>query len=65
MCVNISFENVECMGAIIVEGFDEDGYALKDVTLKNITIQRRESAPKQNVVLYCTQGLTMENIHCK
>ena len=46
MCANISFENVEFMGAIIVEGFDEDGYVLKDVTLKNITIQRRESAPK-------------------
>lgn len=75
---NFYFENLSLTGvcmkhtgetwdesAIIVEGFDEDGYALKDVALKNITIQRRTGAPKQNMVLYCTQGLTIENIHCK
>ena len=51
--------------AIILEGFDEDGYALKDVTLKNITIRRRANTPKQNVVLYCTKGVFLENVCCE
>ena len=51
--------------AIIVEGFDEEGYALKNVKLKDIVIKRRASAPKQNMSLYCVQGLSVENLRCK
>lgn len=49
---------------IILEGFDEE-YCLKNVTLKNITIQRRENAPKQNVSLFSVQGLNITNVCCK
>ena len=51
--------------AIILEGFDEEGYCLDGVTLKDITILRRESAPKQTMVLYCMKGLKVDNICCK
>ena len=51
--------------AIILEGFDEYGYALKDVVLKDIMVKRREDAPKQALTLYCLQGVKMENICCE
>ena len=51
--------------AVILEGFDEEGYALKNVKLKDIVIERRASAPKQNMSLYCVQGLSVENLRCK
>ncbi len=51
--------------AVIVEGFDEEGYTLKNVKLKDIVIERRASAPKQNMSLYCVQGLSVENLRCK
>ena len=44
---------------------DEEEYCLKNVTLKNIIVQRRESAPKQNVSLFAVQGLNIENVCCK
>ena len=51
--------------AIILEGFDEEEYYLKNVTLKNITVQRRERTPKQNISLFSVQGLNIENVCCK
>ena len=51
--------------AIILEGFDEEGYALKNVKMKDIVIKRRASAPKQNMSLYCVQGLSVENLRCR
>lgn len=75
---NFYFENLSLTGvcmkhtgetwdetAIMMEGFDEAGYALEDVSLKNITIQRRDGAPKQNMSLFCVQGLSIENVVCK
>jgi polygalacturonase len=72
------FENVSLTGvclkhtgetwdesAIILEGFDEENYCLKNVTLKDVTIERRANTPKQNLALFCVNGLTIENLCCK
>lgn len=51
--------------AIIAEGFDEAGHELKNVTMKNITIKRRENAPKQRIDIQYVKGLSIENITCE
>ena len=51
--------------AIILEGFDEEEYCLKNVTLKNIAIQRRERTPKHSLSLFSVKGVNIENICCK
>lgn len=75
---NFHFENISLTGvclkhtgetwnesAIILEGFDETGYSLRNIKLKDIRIKRRKDEPKQNISLYCLQGVFIENIKCE
>ena len=75
---NFHFENLTLTGvcvkhsgetwnesAIILEGFDETGYSLKNLKLKDILIKRRNDEQKQNISLYCLQGVSIENIKCE
>lgn len=75
---NFRFENITLSGvclkhngeawdesALIVEGFDDDRYCLKNVKLKDITIKHRGTNPKHNISLFFVKGLSMDNIICK
>lgn len=48
--------------AIILEGFDNADYKLKNVMLKNIRIKYREHNPKHTMRVVWTAGLKMENL---
>lgn len=75
---NFHFENLTLTGvcvkhtggtwnesAIILSGFDENGYSLKNVKLKDIVVKHRNDDPKQNISLYSLQGVSIENINCE
>lgn len=75
---NYHFENIKLTGvcikhtgetwdedAIIAEGFDGDGTKLKNVTMKNITLQKREHNPKQKIALCFVDGISIDGIFCK
>lgn len=72
---NYRFENIVLTGkclkhngeefnesAIILEGFDTNGYELKDVKLKDIKILKRADEPKQNITVKNVKGLSIENL---
>lgn len=51
--------------SIELTGFKEDGHSLKNVKLKNITIQNPEIGKKHSVVIQNCENLVMENIICR
>ncbi|MCM1174826.1 MAG: glycoside hydrolase family 28 protein [Blautia sp.] len=74
---NCVFENIEIGGeiletdrtwshdtAVVVHGFDEPGYAAKNVVFRNITIAGRGGNIEQQFSLKNCEGITLENIRC-
>ena len=51
--------------AIIMEGFEESGHELKNVSLKNVTVKRREHNVVQELKLSFAKGISFENIVCE
>lgn len=45
-------------------GFDEPGYALKNILLKNITLGVAGEMQKQTIVLKACEGITIQNMRC-
>ncbi len=74
---NCTFENIEIGGeilevdrtwshdtAVILHGFEEPGYAAKNVVFRNITIVGRGKNIEQQFSLKDCEGITLENIRC-
>ena len=74
---NCTFENIEIGGeilevdrtwshdtAVILHGFEEPGYAAKNVVFRNITIVGRGKNIEQQFSLKNCEGITLENIRC-
>lgn len=53
--------NRDCVELI---GFDEPGYALKNILLKNITLGVAGEMQKQTIVLKACEGITIQNMRC-
>jgi polygalacturonase len=75
---NYHFENITLTGVcrkhtgetwdeavIITEGFDVNGCALKNVTIKNVKIKHREHNPTHVIRIASITGVNLENIVCE
>lgn len=75
---NFRFENIVLTGvclkhneetwdesAIMLEGFKEHHYELKNVVLKDIRIKNRPTEIKHTINIQFTRGIVMENITCE
>jgi hypothetical protein len=51
--------------AIEFIGFEENGHFIKNVRLKNITLDDNGKSRKQSISLQCCEGLSIENIYCR
>lgn len=55
----------EMKDAIEFIGFEESGHFIKNVRLKNITLDDNGKSRKQTISLQCCEGLSIENIYCR
>lgn len=54
-------KNAPCT-AILLSGFENEGHALKNVVLNDITLLPRPDGNNQSIQIYCAEGVTIKNL---